>query len=480
MTAPATDNLLRIPLEQIAVVDRARHDMGDLQELADDFLQIDQTDDGPRQRGQLQPGVVCRATEWHQQKFGVDLAVTPWVLVAGGRRYAALNLAGIDTFLAVDRGELPPLLQRIYELHENLFRKDLSWTEKVFLNEEIHKARVEEASSRGEEWSQKDSAAEYHTSHATISRDLEMAEALRANPELAKEQSQAAAVRKIKYQQSIEQRTARVNQTSLIRVKDKLQVADMRQFTRALPDNLIDLCFTDFKFGIDYDFDPTDANKYEDSQDSLRDLLTDVIPQIIRVTKPTGWLALMMGSTNYEMLRDLVQTCCAEHYEYADVTWRQDAAGDWIRERKQFCSSPAAGRASPCRFLTAEDPEWIWYRPNSRNPSKWPELHAQNQYEKFCVVNMGEAVMVRKNEGNVLMHDAIYEDRIHEMQRPHPLCLDVISRLTVGGELVADFCFGSGSALAAAAELQRDFLGCDINPKCLEPALMWVSEHMPQ
>lgn len=143
--------------------------------------------------------------------------------------------------------------------------------------------------------------------------------------------------------------------------------------------------------------------------------------------------------------------------------------------KAQCRSTPKDG--STCRHAAPEDPEWLWFRPNSRNPSMWPEKHAQNQYEKICVVNMGEAVMIRKNLGNVLVYDAIYEDRIHEMQRPHGLCLDVVSRLTVGGERVLDLCYGSGSALAAAAELQRDFIGCDKNQENLAPALMFVAEH---
>lgn len=461
--------LRHIPVEKIAVINRRRKDLGDIQWLVDDI----------KDKGQLTPGIVRRATAADVVE-GVDPEATPYVLVAGGRRYNAVCVAGLDTFDAVDRGDLPPLLQKIYELHENLGRKDLNWDEEVFLKEEIHNLRKQAAEAEGKTWSQTDTGNEVGESVANISRDLELARELRVNPELRKAPSKVAAVRAIKYERNIQERTARVNQTNLVNVKSRLHVADMKDFVRRIPENKIDLCFTDFKFGIDYDFDAHDANKYADSVEDLHNLLTDVIPQIIRVTKPTGWLALMMGSTNYEYLKDLIQSCCSVHYEYAEVEWRKDAAGDWIRQRAPRCLSVQAGTASACRFLAVEDPEWIWFRPNSRNPSKWPELHAQNQYEKFAVVNMGQAVMIQKNLGNVLVHDAVYEDRIHEMQRPHSLCLDVIQRLSVGGELVADFCFGSGSALAAAAELQRDFLGCDMNPKCLGPALMWVSEHLKQ
>jgi ParB-like chromosome segregation protein Spo0J len=447
---------MKIPIEQIAVVERRRKDLGKLDDLIASI----------KIHGQITAGVV-RPARLDDQIRGVDPLATPWVLVAGGRRYAAISMAGIDTYLAENLGDLPPLKQKELELEENLQRKDLNWDEEVLLKEEIHQLKLQQAAAEGETWTQGDTAKVLGETQANTSRDLKLAVAIRENPALRRAGSKISAVRQLDYERNVSERTARVDQTNLHKVKSKLVTADMRDFIRTIPENSIALTFTDFPFGIDYNF-ATDRGKYldEDSPENLKDLLTDIIPQMMRVTAKDGWLALMMGSTNYEYLKDLVQSCCAVHYEYFKSGDRYCQKG--IKENP---SDPG------CRRVYAEDPEWIWYRPNSRNPSMWPTLHAQNQYEKLCVVNMGEAVLIKRDRGNVLVHDAVYEDRIHEMQRPHSLCIDVIERLTVGGEIVADFCFGSGSALAAAAELERHFIGCDLNPKNLEPALMWVAEH---
>lgn len=441
----------QIPLTQIAVIDRARKDMGNLADLANDILT----------NGQITPGVVRRAV-LDDQTDGVDCLATPYVLVAGGRRYAACFAAGMESFKAELKEDMPPLQQRIIELHENLHRKDLLPDEEVFLKEEIHGMLSSAALMEGKVWTIEDTAKELGESKGNISKDLTLAKEMRANPELRSHATKASALRAVNYDKAIQERLGRVNQTSLLRVKDRLHVADMRDFARRLPTHSIDLCFTDFPFGIDYwnAVGTQDRNHYEDKPEQLKDLLTDVIPQILRITKPTGWLALMMGSTHYMDLKALVETCCVTHHEYVSLH-------PWIRE------GPDA-----CRYVRAEDPEWIWYRPNSRNPSMHPEIHAQNAYEKLCIVNMGEAVLTDKTKQNVLVYDQVYTDRIHEMQRPHGLCLDIVSRFTVGGEVVLDLCFGSGSALAAAAELQRDFLGCDLNPANLEPALTWVTEHL--
>lgn len=461
---------MKLPLSNIAVVDRRRKEMGDVAGLAASI----------KANGLIQPVVVRVAVDEDLERFGIDKMKTAWVLVAGGRRYAAHMLLGEEEIKVEPVGNLPILQQKIYELEENLNRKNLEWDEEVLLKEEINELRKLQAAENKEQWSQKQLARELGETPANTSRDLQLAKALREDPSLRDAPTKASAVRQLEFKRKIDERTAALSGNSLVTVVDRIHNADMRDFVRTLPTASIDLCFTDFPFGIDYNFAENDRNTYEDSSDQLRDLLTDVIPEIIRVTKRTGWLALMMGSTNYGLLCELIESCCCVHFEYADTWWEQKENGDWVYQRKGRCNSSAPKDIDhPCEYLTVEDPEWIWHRPNSRNPSMHPHLHAQNQYEKIAVVNRGDAVLVDRSGANVLVHDAVYEDRIHEMQRPHSLCLDIIKRFTISGERVLDLCFGSGSALAAAAELGRDFIGCDINPANMGPALAWIAEHIP-
>lgn len=458
-----------VPLSNIAVIDRKRKEMGDIAGLAASI----------KANGLIQPVIVRLTTDADLEKFGINKMEHAWILVAGGRRYAAHMLLGRDTIDTRPVGELSPLMQKVYELEENLNRKNLEWDEEVMLKEEILELRKLEAAERKEVFSQKQLAKELGETPANTSRDLQLAKALREDPALRNAPTKASAVRQLEFRRKIEERTAALKGDSLSTVVDRIHNADMRDFVRTIPTASIDLCFTDFPFGIDYNFVKGDANTYEDSAETLKDLLTDVIPEIIRVTKPGGWLALMMGSTNYDLLVELIENCCATHFEYFDTWWEQKENGEWVFMRKGRCNHTLKDINSPCTNLTVEDPEWLWFRPNSRNPSMHPHLHAQNQYEKICVVNRGNAVLVDRSGANVLVHDAVYEDRIHEMQRPHSLCLDIIKRFTITGERVLDLCFGSGSALAAAAELGRDFLGCDINPANMGPALAWIAEHIP-
>ena len=198
---------------------------------------------------------------------------------------------------------------------------------------------------------------------------------------------------------------------------------------------------------------------------------------MVRTVKPRGWISAMMGYSNHHYLMKLFTGACGTHCGYALIEWDDDE-NRWTRKFNECHTATREIQSNDdCRFLDPEALPWIWYRPNSRQPSLWPEKHANNQYEMIVVVNGGDAKLVRPNVGNVLPIDAVYKDRIHEMQRPHELCKEIISRFTVTGEQVVDLCFGSGSHLAAAADLGREFRGCDINPDNMGPALSLVAQY---
>ena len=55
-------------------------------------------------------------------------------------------------------------------------------------------------------------------------------------------------------------------------------------------------------------------------------------------------------------------------------------------------------------------------------------------------------------------------------QKPLALLIRLISALTNEGDLVGDFCCGSGTTLVAAKQLNRTFFGCDISKAAVETA----------
>lgn len=60
------------------------------------------------------------------------------------------------------------------------------------------------------------------------------------------------------------------------------------------------------------------------------------------------------------------------------------------------------------------------------------------------------------------------ENTGYNTQKPKPLLERIIKASTNEGDVVADFFMGSGTTMVVAKELNRKYIGCDINPRAVE------------
>ncbi len=445
-----------ILLSEIAVSDRIRKkiNLDKVNELAKSLME----------NGQLQ-SIVVRRPDAHDDP--AQVRGKPWVLVIGGRRVMAATLMSWTHIRAEDLGAMTPYIRLKVELEENLQR------------EEMHFADIAETKLRLHELYQtenpkqqiSDTARAIGETVANTSRDLALAKALRTNPNLRNASSKKAALHSVKMEEFGRARQMDMaTKKEIMSFQSKIVTADMKDWLRLQGDASADLVMTDLPYGIDYFDMPVgdtgDLSKYDDSKEVTKDLVTDVIPQLLRVTKVQGWLAMFTGWEGYFHARSLIAQCCTRHFEYVNPESKD----------KLYCYGHKAGEGK-CSYLRLAPKPWIWYRPNSRNNSLHPDLHAQNQYEPILVVNRGEGKIVSEvRVGNVLVHDADYGQRIHEMQKPIPVWEDILERLTLMGAMVYDPCFGSATSLAACAKSSRDFKGCELNPGLLGPARGMVAQ----
>lgn len=275
-------------------------------------------------------------------------------------------------------------------------------------------------------------------------------------------------MRRAQFKHEIGQRVAAIKSIDITDLRSKLLVADASQFVRTIPTQSIDFVFTDLPYGIDYFSVRKDGKHalgaYDDRTEKVLDFLTDIIPQALRVVKPTGWVAFFMCYEWHQWLQDQIRDTCKTHFQYR--------SGD-----SSYCMAKTeVGFDGTCDFFVPELPPSIWTRRGKGNHGHWPELHASNRYEMLVIVNGGKAKYAKKPVENVLDYAPLEGERLHEHQKPHDLCQEVISRFTVVGERVLDFCMGSGAHLAAAASMGRDFIGCDSNPDNLPKALQLIAQ----
>jgi hypothetical protein len=207
---------------------------------------------------------------------------------------------------------------------------------------------------------------------------------------------------------------------------------------------------------------------YDDSPEYAFDLMADTIPELLRTTRETGWIACFGNYDSEKLMRELFSNCCVVHYDYR------------LEDIDKACQSAPEGER--CKFAKPAPQPWIWYRPNSQNQPRYPEYHAKNFAEYVLVVNRGNARLNRPPNTiavpNVLVFDADYsEERFHANQKPIPMYQYLIERLTDMGDVVVDPCFGSGASIAAAFSRHRFAYGCELNGDVLRPAIGLVTRY---
>lgn len=456
-----------IDTSDIAVIDRQRKTMDPkkLNELAESI----------NARGKLIHPIVVRYPRPEDRNPDGSPVKEPFVLVVGGRRLAAHLQLKRDKIEARIFEKLSPLEQEIIELEENLVREDIPWKDAVEAKTRIHELRKKQNPFQTLE----QTAAEIGEHFGNLSKDIKLSAAMKHNPGLANAPTKRAALREIDHKMEIASRILRIADTDVEDIKKKIFTADARDFVRQLPDKSVDMYLTDLPYGIGYKSASETGAKslvlgqYDDSPEIIRDLVADLVPQMARTIRPSGWIVLFYSSDGMPWLRSLFRDACSIHGDYRNTDKGLDGEGSSI-----ICATAykqPKGEREECRFMIPELLDWIWHRPNSRNISQWPERHAKHVYESILVINGGDARLTQLHVPDVLVYDAVYENRLHEMQKPHELCKELVNRCSIPGELVVDLCFGSGACLAAAADLGRDFKGCEINPDLLPTALAHVA-----
>ena len=162
------DKLKHVKLADIICEDRAREDLGDIDGLVQSI----------KDKGVIQPITISGEGK----------------LLAGGRRYTAASLCGLDTIPCIVREDVSAIDAKEIELIENVYRKDFTWQERVKLTAEIDTFYR----AKDPNWSQPKTAELIGKSVGITNKDLQLAKAIEAVPELGEAKTADDAFKMIK------------------------------------------------------------------------------------------------------------------------------------------------------------------------------------------------------------------------------------------------------------------------------------------
>ena len=412
-----------IPLSSILVGERFRKDYGEIKDLANSI----------KQNGLIQPLAVYPNPEPSNPPT--------YILIAGGRRYEALkSLETTEVPVRIYDRQIDELELRTLELAENFYRKDLEWKEQVKLQRQIHDLQIsihgKKVSKSPDDpgWTLKDTAELVGVSAQSVQKDVQLARAVEAAPELfesAKNKSEAAKILKSVGEDMIKQemlRRAKAAPTAQAKQNliDNYIVGDFFAQAAKLTDETFNFAEIDPPYGIDLKnvkrdgktehYNEVDKNEYED-------FLRRVLTESYRLMSDHSWLVLWFAPEPW------FETC----YDLLISTGFKT---------RRICG--------------------IWTKPSGQ--SKRPETNLANSYEMFFIASKGSPVLIKQGRSNIFNFSPVpHQHKIHPTERPLELIQELLSTFcNPGARILVPFA-GSGTTLLAAQSLNMTAVGFDLS-----------------
>lgn len=434
------DKLRYVKLTDITVEDRAREDLGNIDELVESI----------KDKGVIQPITLNSNLK----------------LLAGGRRYEASTIAGLVEIPAIIRETDDAIDELEIELFENLHRKDFTWWERAALTKKIDDMFREK---HGRNWSGRKTAEAMDTPVTTVARQLNLAAMVEVMPELKEMETAADAEKLIKKMEdtALTQELRRRQQQRLeneghadvravqnnfdkgmkaaLKLADQnYAIADVFNVMAGLRSNgNITIIECDPPYGIDLneqkagkDSATSTVTGYKEvSRDDYPEFLQRLTSELYRVAGKDCWLVFWYGQERQ-----------------AEVYSALTAAG-WAVDK-----IPA-----------------IWVKPQGQTLQ--PELYLGRAYEPFFLCRKGKPVLGQRGRSNVFSFTGVAgKAKYHPTQRPIELITEIFNTLGIGRQHVFVPFLGSGATLLACYELGFQGFGTDLNGEYKDKFMLAVEE----
>ncbi|MBC6695264.1 site-specific DNA-methyltransferase [Terrisporobacter mayombei] len=242
---------------------------------------------------------------------------------------------------------------------------------------------------------------------------------------------------------------------------NKVYCMDNLELLKQLPDNSIDLIYSDILYATGGDF-----KDYQDIPYVKEDVFAFYdgrIKEMYRVLKPTGTLALQMDFR----ITHWVRIMCDEHFGYKNcinvIQWAYSSGG------------------SSKKKLSQKNDEIIIYA-KDKNKQKF-NYHTEVSYNRDFKPYKFKGVEEYQDDfgrwytmvgmkciwTDIPMVGRSSSERIGYMtQKPLKLMNRIRDLYTDENDVIADFFCGSGSMIESAKLGDRQYIGCDINQRAVD------------
>ena len=391
----------KIKISEISIGDRAREDMGNLEELQNSI----------KEKGLLQPISVTTGLK----------------LLAGGRRLAACKQLEHSTIVAVIQESSGEVDEKEIELYENIHRKDFTWAERANLEQEIFDLKQ----SQDPNWTQKKQAELMSGSVGASNRRLQLAEAMEYIPELADCKTEDEAWKKYK---KIEEELITSIQIDKADEKYKkaakyaerhYKIGDAIEGLKEINEEVVNFIEVDPPYGVRLDKRKA-RNQQVGQMDAYNEVsaadypkfLDAVITECYRIAKPDSFMIWWFGPQWYQTVYDVLR--------FSD--WN----GKKIKERFKVNPIPA-----------------IWTKGQPGQTAS-PNTMLGSSYEPFFLCRKGIPHLRKPGRSNEFEFSPVApQNKVHPTERPIELMDEIMQTFVNPGSIVCVPFLGSGVTLRA-------------------------------
>jgi site-specific DNA-methyltransferase (adenine-specific) len=423
-----SDNVVLLEPDDIAVdTDRYRKDLGDINTLADSIKTLGKN---------IIPIIVIPTEE--PGKYS---------LVCGERRLTACRAAKVKVRAMVET--LDSIEHRIFEITENLERKDFDWREKVLATTDLMnmlKAKYKKMPIR-------EAAKKTGLSTGAISTDLGLAEALKIDPDMftrcKTRESALKVLQKYKLDETHAELALRKKKTNYgSKAQNHLFHGSCLELVSSLPEGSVSALITDPPYGINLkavkkvkadSLVVQEARTYDDDVEGYQKMISELVVKLDKVMAKDSCFVFFCDVKNYQWAIN----------QFESIGYDVDKI-------------PA-----------------IWHRTGTPGQTSQPERNFARSYEIFIYGFRGDYALIKKGQGNVLSYPGVLlSEKMHIVEKPLPLMEELVNRFCLPGQIILDPFAGSATTIIAGLKAGCKALGFELDIVNYDRALLRVADFL--
>ena len=285
--------------------------------------------------------------------------------------------------------------------------------------------------------------------------------------------------------------------------------SDNLELMKTIESNTIDLIYCDILYGTGRNF-----GEYQDLKPERDIIISHYLPRLIemkRVLKQNGSIYLQMDTRINHWMRILMDKVFGYENFRNEIVWAYETAGRKSKQKYRPSHDVILFYAIgnnvlyDCEYLEKIENNYSGYYEDDNG---WYQMTGTGDYSNESILKLKEKGLIHTNgKGKHYLKiyltkkdDGLYKTKQlrsvwddiqtfggvnknlkeqfvgYPAQKPKELIARIIKASSNEGDLVADFYLGSGTTAEVCKDLNRNFIGCDINPRAVEITLQRLND----